>query len=382
MLRPDVLVVGAGPAGIAAAVRAQESGARVTVIDDNPTAGGQIWRGGEQSRPNTQARHWLSALRRAAIPLFGQASVISADSQTRTLLVQTAQHVQEFRFGALVLATGAREAFLPFPGWTLPGIFGIGGLQAFVKSGMPVAGKAIVIAGTGPLMLAVAKYVKTQGAQVKLIAEQVSKINISRFARSLLRYPQKLVQVGSLELSLLAIPHRYGCWVEAAHGDGRVQKLTIRQGRKTWMERCDFAAIAYGLYPNSELAALLNCQIASAGVIVNEWQQTTMENIFCAGECTGIGGVDLSIVEGEIAGLAATNQHGRARALFSKRDSARHFAESLNRTFSLRPEIKELARPDTIICRCEDVTFEELAEMPSFRAAKLHVRCGMGPCQG
>src|SRR3954447_4820914 len=284
VFRPDVLVVGAGPAGIAAALRAQESGAKVTVIDDNSTAGGQIWRGGEQSRPKAQAAHWLSAFRRAAIPLLTNASVISADSHAKTLLVETSEHVQEFRFDTLILTTGARETFVPFPGWTLPGIFGIGGLQAFVKSGMPVAGKAIVIAGTGPLMLAVAKYAKTQGAQVKLIAEQASKITISRFARNLLRYPQKLVQAGSLELSLLAIPHRYGCWVEAAHGDGHVQKLTIRQGRKTWVERCDFAAIAYGLYPNSELAALLNCQIRRTGVIVNEWQQTTMENIFCAGE--------------------------------------------------------------------------------------------------
>lgn len=382
MLRPDVLVVGAGPAGIAAAVRAQESGARVTVIDDNPTAGGQIWRGGEQSRPNTQARHWLSALRRAAIPMFGQASVISADSQTRTLLVQTAQHVQEFRFGALVLATGAREAFLPFPGWTLPGIFGVGGLQAFVKSGMPVAGKSIVIAGSGPLMLAVAKYVKAHGAQVKLIAEQAPRAAVYRFAQGLLRNHHKLMQAASLQLSLLGIPHHYGCWVEAAHGDGHVQRVTIRQGAKTWTAQCDFAAIGYGLYPNSELASLLNCQTTSTGVSVDEWQQTTIENIFCAGECTGIGGVDLAIVEGEIAGFAASNQRERARALFRLRDSARLFAGSLNLAFALRPEIKQLARPDTIICRCEDVTFGELAAMPSFQAAKLHTRCGMGACQG
>src|SRR4051812_17055467 len=203
MLRPDVLVVGAGPAGIAAAVRAQESGARVTVIDDNPTAGGQIWRGGEQSRPNTQARHWLSALRRAAIPLFGQASVISADSQTRTLLVQTAQHVQEFRFGALVLATGAREAFLLFPGWTLPGIFGVGGLQAFVKSGMPVAGKSIVMAGGAQIMVAVARCVKGNGEEVKVMAEGAGRGVFSRFAQGLLRNHHKLMHPASLPLSLL-----------------------------------------------------------------------------------------------------------------------------------------------------------------------------------
>jgi hypothetical protein len=117
-------------------------------------------------------------------------------------------------------------------------------------------------------------------------------------------------------------------------------------------------------------------------VVVDDLQRSSLENVFCAGEATGIGGVDLALVEGEIAGYAASGQIDRARALFGKRSRARRFASNLNRAFALRNELKLLPEPDTFVCRCEDVTFKRLKNAASFRAAKLHTRCGMGPCQG
>ncbi len=116
--------------------------------------------------------------------------------------------------------------------------------------------------------------------------------------------------------------------------------------------------------------------------LVDELQQTSIEKVFCAGECTGIGGLDLSLVEGEIAGYAASGQTNRARRLFPARENARRFARSLETAFALRDELKHLPEPDTIVCRCEDVPFHKLKNALSFRAAKLHTRCGMGPCQG
>ena len=155
----------------------------------------------------------------------------------------------------------------------------------------------------------------------------------------------------------------------------------MRQGRKSWTEDCDYAGIGYGLYPNSELACLLGCRLRANAIEVNEWQRTSVDGVFAAGECTGIGGVDLSLLEGAIAGYAACGDTGRASRLFGKRSHAKRFAGALGRAFRLREELRTLPRPETIICRCEDVLYEKLQQMSSFRAAKLHTRCGMGPCQ-
>src|SRR5206468_864541 len=144
----------------------------------------------------------------------------------------------------------------------------------------------------------------------------------------LVRYPRKAVEAAALQASLLGVPYRYGCWVESADGDGHVQSLIMRQGKKRWRETCDIAAVAFGLHPNVELAQLLNCRLLKGKVSVNEWQETSVANVYGAGECTGIGGVDLSLVEGEIAGLSASGQKSRARSLFRARHVARHFAAS------------------------------------------------------
>src|SRR6185312_13926531 len=115
---------------------------------------------------------------------------------------------------------------------------------------------------------------------------------------------------------------------------------------------------------------------------VDEWQRTTVPEVFCAGESTGIGGLDLALIEGQVAGLTAADKVVEARALFASRDRARRFARSLERSFALRDELRRLARPDTIVCRCEDVPAGALAGRTSWVDAKLQTRCGMGPCQG
>jgi hypothetical protein len=147
------------------------------------------------------------------------------------------------------------------------------------------------------------------------------------------------------------------------------------------MEDCDYAGIGYGLWPNTELGALLGCRLEDKAIAVDEWQRTSADGVLAAGECTGIGGVDLSLVEGAIAGYAACGDMAGASRLFSKRTRAQHFAGALDRAFTLREELRTLPRPETIVCRCEDVRYERLQQVKSFREAKLHTRCGMGPCQ-
>jgi hypothetical protein len=185
-----------------------------------------------------------------------------------------------------------------------------------------------------------------------------------------------------LRVALAGISYRTGCWVERAEGDGQVERVHLRSETRSWVEACDYAAVSYGLYPNTEVAALLGCAVETYGITVDELQQSTVKGVFCAGECTGIGGVDLSLIEGEIAGYAAAGAVERARALFAARERQRRLADLLNSTFQLRTEVRNLAEPDTIFCRCEDVRMAQVARFSSWRGAKLHTRCGMGPCQG
>jgi hypothetical protein len=153
--------------------------------------------------------------------------------------------------------------------------------------------------------------------------------------------------------------------------------VTLRRGARTWSERCDYLACAFGLVPNLELPMLLGC-----GADVDDLQQTRTPGIYAAGEVTGIGGLDLSQVEGEIAGYAAAGKPDRARPLFARRARHRRFAAALERAFALREELKALPAPDTFLCRCEDVTLDRVRRYSNWREAKLQTRCGMGPCQG
>jgi D-hydroxyproline dehydrogenase subunit alpha len=371
----DVLVVGAGPAGLAAAWRAARNGLRVSVVDDNPAAGGQIWRGEQAKPPSAEAQAWFERIRSVDIRMINGARVFQ-QPEPGMLLAETLAGVCELKYESLVLATGARERFLPFPGWTLPNVMGAGGLQALVKTGLPIEGKRVVVAGTGPLLLAVASYLRGRGANVLLIAEQASSMQLVRFGIGSF---SKSSQAFALKRQLKGVPYRNGCWVLAAHGTERLERVTLSRGGDV---ACDYLACGFHLVPNVELAELLGCAIKDGVVKVDEFQQTTVKNVYSAGESTGIGGLELSLVEGEIAGLAAAGKHDEARKLFASREKHRKFADLLNRTFALRVELKHLPAPETIVCRCEDVTFERLRSHDSWRAAKLQTRCGMGPCQG
>jgi NADPH-dependent 2,4-dienoyl-CoA reductase/sulfur reductase-like enzyme len=377
----DVLVIGGGPAGMAAACCAAEARLRVGLADDNPAVGGQIWRA-EQASPGTaEAAAWYQRFGRLPVQVLLGAHVF-ARADAHTLVAESEDGVSELSFGKLVLATGARERFLPFPGWTLPNVVGAGGLQALARSGLDVRGRKVVVAGTGPLLLAVAAHLRKLGAEICLIAEQTSLRKLMRFAAGLSLHWTKLKEALALRRELAGVPYLTSCWPVSAQGDGKLESVTFHRGDKVWSVACDYLACGFHLVPNTELAALLGCRLEQGKVLIDDLQQTTVANVYCAGEPTGIGGLELSLVEGQIAGCAVAGQLHSARALFRKRKRARRFAEAMDRTFALRSELKRLPQPDTLVCRCEDVPLSRLREHPSWRAAKLLTRCGMGPCQG
>jgi len=375
----DVVIAGAGPAGLAAACRAAQSGARTVIVDDNPRPGGQIWRAAH--KPPPAAARWIRLAETHRVEILSGARVFAAPEPGR-LALETLDRELEIEYRSLILATGARERFLPFPGWTLPNIMGAGGLQALAKSGTPVAGKKIIVAGSGPLLLAVADYMRSHGADVRLIAEQADGAALRRFAAGLVSKPAKLAQAAWLRASLLGVPYCTATWPVRADGRDKLESVTLSARGRQWTEPCDYLACGFGLIPNLELAALLGCRLGDTGVAVDENQRTSVEAVFAAGEITGIGGLDLSLVEGEIAGYAAAGKPEQAQPLHARRDVERRFAAALDRTFALRRELRDLPSDQTFVCRCEDVTLARVRACSGWREAKLQTRCGMGPCQG
>lgn len=381
----EVVVVGCGPAGMAAACVAAEQGKRVAIVDDNFGPGGQIWRG-EQSQTkhgtSNSASHWFLRFRDCpSITRFFGCRIYDAPA-AGILHAEQQQEGIELGYQHLIVATGARERFLPFPGWTLPNAMGAGALQAMVKSGLPIRDKRVIVAGSGPLLLAVAAYLRQHEAKVVAICEQASWMSMARFAAGIAGSSSKLMQGLHYGWKTFGIPFRAGCWPAAAHGETKLRSITISNGASQWELACDYLACGFHLVPNTELAALLGCRMKDGFVAVDSLQRTSVDSVFCAGEPTGIGGLELSLLEGQIAGLASAGDHSGALALSRKRGSMLRFADLLAKTFALRSELKQLPQPDTIVCRCEDVPYGPISQHSSWRSAKLHTRCGMGPCQG
>jgi NADPH-dependent 2,4-dienoyl-CoA reductase/sulfur reductase-like enzyme len=377
--RFDTLVVGAGPAGIATAVSAADAGQRVGLVDDNPSRGGQIWRSGA-SQP-AAARNLLAKLDAASVVRLQGWRII--DSPTRgALRAECENECSDLFYGKLILATGARERFLPFPGWTLPNVMGAGGLDAMVRGGLPIDGKRVLVAGTGPLPLAVAAHLARRGAKIVAICEQAPMRRLIRLAAHLLNEPAKLLQ--GMEYSAATFSARFltSCWPAAAHGKEKLEAVTLERNGKQWQEHCDYLACGYHLTPNLELPALLGCRIDDGFVVTDDLQRTSIEDVYCAGEPTGIGGVELALLEGQIAGLAAAGETEEAMKLAARRRRKLGFVRALRDATALDPRLKALASDATLVCRCEDVSFGALRNHANWRDAKLHTRCGMGPCQG
>lgn len=366
---------------MAAAYAASLHGACVLVVDDNPNLGGQIWRK-ENTKPSTkEAAEWFEKLRNSKFDLLENTRIVSSLDE-KVLLGETQDSFCEIEFSKLIIATGARERFLPFDGWTLPNVLGAGGLQALVKNGLPIEGKRVAIAGTGPLLLPVAAYLKKHGANVLLIAEQTSKKKLFKFGLGLLKHPNKISQALKMRKDLSGIPYKTNCYPIEANGREKLSSVKFQRGKKKFHVECDYLSCGFHLLPNTELAALLGCEIKNGAVVVDDFQQTSVKDIYCTGEGTGIGGVELSLIEGQISGFASTDEKEKAQSFFSDREKQKKFAKLLNQTFELREELKCLAKPHTIVCRCEDVVFSRLAHFHSWRDAKLQTRCGMGACQG
>ncbi|ASL47429.1 Hydrogen cyanide synthase subunit HcnB [Burkholderia sp. AD24] len=408
----DVVVVGAGPAGLKAACAAARDGATVALLDDNPRAGGQIWRQGPAHPPPAPLDNLLTRLSGQNHVTYLPSTRVVAPLGSRGLLLESAEHGGvSISYRRLILATGTRERLLPFAGWTLPGVSGAGALQALIKGGMPVRGERIVIAGSGPLLIAALATARAAGAHVVAVVEQASAFDVARFGMSLLAEPAKLRQAVEMTRGFVGLRYWTGSVIREAHGDGCVEQVTIRRGRQDVTLACERVACGFGLVPNVTLAQALGCAIDDAGgIVVDDEQRTSVDGVLAAGECTGVGGAELAIVEGEIAGLCASGDCGHdagkrgeydaanlaaatatatatataaaMKALYAQRARWRRFGRRVATAFALQAAARTPPVDATLLCRCEDVSVGEVRACADWRDAKLHTRCGMGACQG
>ncbi|HEU4675352.1 MAG TPA: FAD-dependent oxidoreductase, partial [Motilibacteraceae bacterium] len=304
----------------------------------------------------------------------------------------------------LVLAPGAHDRQIPFPGWDLPGVLTAGGAQALVKAHGVVPGQRVVVAGTGPFLLPVAVALADAGARVVGVHEAASVTGWLPGLPSVARNPAKLLEGGGYAATLARrrIPVHTRSAVVAAHGDDAVAAVTVarldRAGHVVAGSEqriaVDAVAVGWGFVPRLELLLALGCAThvdvdGSLVVRADERQETTVPGVFAAGEACGVGGSALAVVEGRLAGLAAAGvQDERTQRLVHRRDRLRAFAVAMHRAHPVPPFWRERLEPSTIVCRCEEVTTERLRDAvdrsgaSDGRSAKLLSRVGMGWCQG
>jgi NADPH-dependent 2,4-dienoyl-CoA reductase/sulfur reductase-like enzyme len=442
-MRTDVAVVGAGPAGIAAALAAADLGNRVVLVDAGRAPGGQIYR-----QPATASAAEVAAvgpklperLRRAlvhpgiwylpgttvwqAVP--GSGVTRGADgtdgfdmSQAEFRLWLTtagrdgAVEPDQVWARAVVIATGASEIVLPFPGWDLPGVTTVGAAQALLKGQGVTAGRRVLVAGSGPLLLPAAAGLAEAGVDVVAVLEAnpvstgavVAAARLAPFAGK-----RKEAAAYARILARHRVPVKTGHAVVTAGGDGQVEQATVSRVDRDWRPvpetaqtvGVDAIHVSFGFGPALELSRALGCaDLPQAGrpaaaVWCDGDQATSVPGVFAAGETTGVAGADVAELEGYLAGAAAARWLGTASAEFFDQKlgrvraglgRARRFARGLDNLYPWRPGGLDWPEPDTVLCRCEEVPWAAIgaavaAGARDVRAVKGVTRCGMGYCQG
>lgn len=434
-MRTDLAVIGAGPAGLAAALAASARGVRVTLVDAGERAGGQFHRQPatapgasrtphhrERTRDRTRDRTWArlrDGLAASTVRHLTDHHVwcVERHPGSRGLTVHALRGVREEEpvavdAAAVLLATGGYETVLPFPGWTLPGVLTAGGAQAMLKGSLVTPpGRTAVVAGTGPLLLPVATGLAAAGVEVAALVEAAGRRSLLRargpaaLVRQVPALAAKLPEAAgyAARLARHRVPFLPGHTVVAAHGQERLEAVTVaaldpagrvRPGSRRRIA-CDTLAVGHGMQPHTDLAETLGCRLDGTDVHVDDEQRTSVPGVWAAGETTGIGGAALAYAEGHIAGRSAA---ARLRGLVPDPRAWAAAAASRRRLRELYAAIDAVCAPpahwseqvtdDTVVCRCEEVTAGRVRAAAGdlgagdLRTVKLLTRAGMGWCQG
>jgi len=419
-----VAIVGAGPAGIAAALALAEYGVPAILIDEAEHVGGQYYkhfgvapgssRGRELDQLRQQGRERHHALERSKVDVRLGTTVWGFFEPNRMALVAD-DRVEVIEAASVLIATGAIERVAAFPGWTLPGVMTAGAAQRVLSHDGILPGRRFVLAGTGPLLLAIATQIVEAGGEVAAVVDCVGLTEPThrlRHAQAVVGQPRRLRQWADYRLALrrAGVPYFHNYTVVEARGDGELREVVIAEKDAGWnivpetrqVLEADTLCLHFGFAASTELAQLAGCALAFARerggwyVAHDDGMRASRPGFYVAGQVSGIGGADLAEATGALAGLTIAYDLGvigaeaydrAARPLRRTIRQGRAFARMLNEVYTEPPGIARLVEPTTVLCRCEEVTASQIdqavaAGVTTLNGLKRRTRCGMGFCQG
>lgn len=419
----DLLIVGAGPAGLAAARTATAAGLSVIVADERSKPGGQYYKQPghgldvDESAIDHQfaeGRALARAVAATSVQLLSECLIWSASIEAGVIRAEATLAAGPARIDArrIIIATGAAERPWPVPGWTLPGVMTTGAAQTLLRSGAVAPGRRVLVAGNGPLNLQLATELVAAGVDVVAVIEQAGRPGPSAVSAALamLATDARLVATGLdqlLRLHRADVPVLYGHVLTRIEGQDRAERVTVAPvgadgtlGAAVRAFAVDAVCIGAGFQPQADLARALGCAMTwhdgAAAVVRDDVGRTNLCQLFVAGDGGGLGGARAALAQGALAGLAAARdlvgllpdglrklEAAEHRAL----TRARRFQAGLWRLFAPRRLSEPLTAPDTPICRCEDVNFGTVDALIAEGARdagsiKRATRLGMGRCQG
>ncbi|OSP54000.1 FAD-dependent oxidoreductase [Pseudoruegeria sp. SK021] len=413
----DLIVIGAGPAGANAALAAHNAGLKVVLVDEAAQPGGQVWRApitakAKQSPVKDIDRKMGDALRQqlvsANIHILTDTQVWSADRQPEGFEVGTIGEAGTvfLRAPRLIAAPGAYERILPFPGWTIPGVFGLAAATALLKAEKTLPGRRIIVAGQGPLLIAVAAQAVALGLRPVAIVDAASRADWAKSLAGYARQPRQLARGmrWMAQLTRARVPYYRQHEVSSATGADSLAGVTLRslKSGETRTIDVDTLFVGNGLTPADEVFRLLGadqepCPISGTQrVVCDELGRCSVPGLYAAGDAAGIRGALPALHQGRIAGLAAAHDAGAlsgaalSAALASSSRALTQlqpFADASCRLMRLSGQRVAAAPDDTIICRCEDVRAGDIRKAINQGAVDINqlkhfTRLGMGPCQG
>jgi D-hydroxyproline dehydrogenase subunit alpha len=423
-LRTELLVVGGGPAGMACLIKARALGLSVVLVDEQPKLGGQYYRDFPHGyQVTSRAAHGRRYARGRAMADVAHASgatvlpdtTVYAVGSSWAALAGGAHGPGRVVFDKVILATGAYDRPVPFPGWTLPGVVTAGCAQGLIKTQRIAPGRRIIMAGSGPVTLAFSAQMSRQGANLTGVFEAAPPIGpraIARYA-SALRGNSRLLGEGLASIAYLryrSIPLTFSHRVVRAEGDQQLEHVIVARVDRCWQpipgtERAvaaDTLCLGYGFLSSNELARAAGCEhgyVEQSGGLQptrDQWLRTSVETVLVAGDGAEVRGVATAVAEGALAAVTAAWDLGKlgpeeaAAQAGPIRRRLRRLARLQQANMAIFPvgsALYQLATPDTIVCRCEDVTAGEITRHRSFESgdvnvAKARTRAGMGRCQG